>query len=49
MPEKAEWEALQRTLNVPELCENKAKTFLLQMLKPAEKSWELSAVGGIRE
>ena len=37
--EKAEdWEALQRTPNVPELCKNRSRNFLLQMLKPAEKS-----------
>ena len=32
--EKAEdWEALQRTPNVPELCKNRSRNFLLQMLK----------------
>ena len=30
---------------MPELCKN--RSFLLQMLKPAEKSWGISAVGGI--
>ena len=48
--EKAEdWEALQRTPNVPELCKNRSRNFLLQMLKPAEKVRGISAVGGIRE
>lgn len=32
--EKAEdWEALQRTPNVPELCKNRSRNFLLQMFK----------------